>query len=134
MPGISGRDLADQLAQVRPDVKVLYMSGYTHDLVTQRGILASGSELLQKPFAISALLRKVRDMLDGKVMSRRGSLIFAAYTVRLTQTGRRLRCPVIPVHLCLKNLDSSQAAAWLSSLSRRMSARNWQTPSQMLKL
>jgi len=68
MPGISGRDLADQLAQVRPDVKVLYMSGYTHDLVTQRGILASGSELLQKPFAISALLRKVRDMLDEKAM------------------------------------------------------------------
>jgi PAS domain S-box-containing protein len=68
MPGISGRELADRLAQVRPEVKVLYMSGYTHDLVTQRGILASGCELLQKPFAINALLNKVRDMLDGKAM------------------------------------------------------------------
>jgi CheY-like chemotaxis protein len=68
MPGISGRELADQLVQARPEVKVLYMSGYTHDLVTQRGILASGAELLQKPFAINALLSKVRDMLDGKAM------------------------------------------------------------------
>jgi CheY-like chemotaxis protein len=68
MPGISGRELADRLTQVRPELKVLYMSGYTHDLVTQRGILASGSELLQKPFAINALLNKVREMLEGKAV------------------------------------------------------------------
>ena len=68
MPGISGRELADSLKLARPEVKILYMSGYTHDLVTQRGILDTGSELLHKPFAINALLAKVRDVLDGKAL------------------------------------------------------------------
>ena len=44
------------------------MSGYTHDLVTQQGILETGSELLHKPFAINALLAKVRDLLDDKAL------------------------------------------------------------------
>ena len=66
MPGLSGRELADELKHSRPDVKVLYMSGYTHDLVTQEGILETGSELLQKPFSINALMNRVRDILDGR--------------------------------------------------------------------
>ena len=68
MPGISGRELAENLRLARPEVKILYMSGYTHDLVTQQGILETGSELLHKPFAINALLAKVRDVLDDKAL------------------------------------------------------------------
>ena len=64
MPGISGRELADSLKLARPEV-YLATSGYTQDLVTQRGSLDTGSELLHKPFAINALA-KVRDVLDGK--------------------------------------------------------------------
>jgi CheY-like chemotaxis protein len=67
MPGMSGRELADSLKQSRADVKILYMSGYTHDLVTQQGILESGSDILQKPFSINALLSRVRDVLDARV-------------------------------------------------------------------
>jgi CheY-like chemotaxis protein len=65
MPGMSGRELADSLKRARPDVTILYMSGYTHDLVTQQGILETGSELLQKPFSINSLLIRVRQTLDG---------------------------------------------------------------------
>ena len=65
MPGMSGRELADNLKQARPNLKVLYISGYTHDLVTQQGILETGSELLQKPFSLNSLLTRVRQALDG---------------------------------------------------------------------
>ena len=65
MPGMSGRELADNLKQPRPNLKVLYMSDYTHDLVTQQGILETGSELLQKPFSLNSLLTRVRQALDG---------------------------------------------------------------------
>jgi CheY-like chemotaxis protein len=65
MPGMSGRELADNLKQSRTDIKILYMSGYTRDLVTQQGILETGSEILQKPFSINALLSRVRDVLDA---------------------------------------------------------------------
>jgi DNA-binding response OmpR family regulator len=64
MPGMSGRELAHSLKQARPGMKVLYVSGYTHDLVTQQGILETGSELLQKPFSMNALLTRVRLILD----------------------------------------------------------------------
>ncbi len=67
MPGVSGRELADRLTYLRPELKVLFMSGYTHDLVTQHGVLQPGVTLLEKPFAIGALLTKVRAVLDGKV-------------------------------------------------------------------
>ncbi|HZQ68701.1 MAG TPA: PAS domain S-box protein [Terriglobales bacterium] len=65
MPGISGRELADSLKTSRADLKVLYISGYTHDLVTQQGILGTGCELLQKPFSINTLLVRVREILDS---------------------------------------------------------------------
>ena len=66
MPGMSGRALASTILRNRPEIKVLYMSGYTHDLITQHGVLASDVALLEKPFNIEVLVTKVRDVLDGK--------------------------------------------------------------------
>jgi PAS domain S-box-containing protein len=65
MPGMSGRDLADQLAARRPGTRVLYMSGYPGDAVVQHGELQPGAAFLQKPFSPDSLARKVRDVLDA---------------------------------------------------------------------
>ncbi|MBI4873963.1 MAG: response regulator, partial [Acidobacteria bacterium] len=63
MPGMSGRDLADRLAPLRPRMKVLFMSGYTEDVIAQRGVLDAGLAFISKPFAPKALALKVRDLL-----------------------------------------------------------------------
>jgi nitrogen fixation negative regulator NifL len=67
MPGMSGRELAETLQKSRPEVRLLYMSGYTYDLVSQHGVLGPDVALLQKPFGIEPLLVRVRDVLDGKL-------------------------------------------------------------------
>lgn len=63
MPGISGRELAERVARIRPEMKVLFMSGYTDQSVVQHGMLESGSVLLQKPFTMGALAAKLREIL-----------------------------------------------------------------------
>ncbi|MBI4264661.1 MAG: CHASE domain-containing protein [Acidobacteria bacterium] len=65
MPGGSGRDLAEQVMATRPDVKVVYMSGYTDDAIVHHGVLTAGTAFLQKPFAPVALARKLREVLDA---------------------------------------------------------------------
>ncbi|HRV92847.1 MAG TPA: ATP-binding protein, partial [Anaerolineae bacterium] len=63
MPHMNGRALYRQLAMVRPGLKVLYMSGYTDDVIAFQGVLDPGVAFLQKPFAIRDLLQKVRGVL-----------------------------------------------------------------------
>jgi PAS domain S-box-containing protein len=64
MPGSSGPKLFERLAQRRPELKVLYVSGYTHDAIAHHGQLDPGIEFLQKPFTADELNRKVREVLD----------------------------------------------------------------------
>ncbi|HYD53250.1 MAG TPA: ATP-binding protein, partial [Gemmatimonadaceae bacterium] len=64
MPRMSGRELADLLRTRRPDAKVLFLSGYTESAVAHRGVLAAGSDFLQKPFTPGMLARRVREVLD----------------------------------------------------------------------
>jgi two-component system cell cycle sensor histidine kinase/response regulator CckA len=64
MPDVGGRELADQLVARRPQLKVLYMSGYTDDAIVRHGNLQDGIAYLQKPFTPDALARKVRAVLD----------------------------------------------------------------------
>jgi DNA-binding NarL/FixJ family response regulator len=65
MPGESGRGLARRLAEVRPDTRVLYTSGYTDDAIVLHGMLEPGLSYLQKPFTPVALAQKVRQVLDA---------------------------------------------------------------------
>jgi len=64
MPGLNGRELANRLAGLRPDARVIFMSGYTDDAVTRHGVLEPGSAYVQKPFTPDAIARKVREVLD----------------------------------------------------------------------
>ncbi|HTC95407.1 MAG TPA: ATP-binding protein [Terriglobales bacterium] len=65
MPGINGHQLACQLLGRNPEIKVLYMSGYTENTIGQHGILEPGTYFLQKPFTPPALTNKVREILDN---------------------------------------------------------------------
>jgi PAS domain S-box-containing protein len=65
MPGMNGPDLAGRLAEKHPNLKCLFMSGYTADVMTQRGALGAEVPFLPKPFSRHDLARKVREVLDG---------------------------------------------------------------------
>jgi len=65
MPVMSGRELVEKLVKVRPEAKVLFMSGYTDDTVVHHGVLDQGIAYLQKPIMPDALTKKVREVLDA---------------------------------------------------------------------
>ena len=65
MPGMSGRQLAEQILIVRPTMRIVYMTGYTDDMVIQHRVLNPGVTLLQKPFEKAQLAAKVRQVLDA---------------------------------------------------------------------
>jgi two-component system, cell cycle sensor histidine kinase and response regulator CckA len=67
MPKMSGRALSETLGRMRPNLKTIYMSGYTDDAVLRHGVKKMGAAFLQKPFSLNTLAREVRTMLGQKV-------------------------------------------------------------------
>ncbi|HVP51056.1 MAG TPA: PAS domain S-box protein [Terriglobales bacterium] len=65
---MSGRELVQRLTPLRPEMKVLYMSGYSDEAIFQHGVLEHGTAFLQKPFTTESLMRKLREVLDQKKM------------------------------------------------------------------
>ena len=63
MPGMSGRELAQQLGASHPQTKILFLSGYTEDAIVHQGVFEPGTAFLQKPFTLQVLSRKVREVL-----------------------------------------------------------------------
>jgi two-component system, cell cycle sensor histidine kinase and response regulator CckA len=64
MPEINGKDLADKISVFCPEIKILFMSGYTADVIAHHGVLHSDVNFIQKPFAVKDLSARVRDVLD----------------------------------------------------------------------
>ena len=65
MPAMNGRDLALMLMSRHTGLKILFMSGYTADVIAHHGVLDEGVHFLQKPFSINKLAEKVREVLDS---------------------------------------------------------------------
>jgi len=70
MPELNGRELAGQLTQIRPEIRVLYMSGYANDLIAQYDVLDPDTQLLEKPFTLQSLLTKVQQALHAPARSK----------------------------------------------------------------
>jgi len=68
MPGMNGRELAQRITEIRPEARVLYMSGYTENVIGYGGMLEAGVNLLQKPFSLRDLKSKVRAVLDAALV------------------------------------------------------------------
>jgi two-component system cell cycle sensor histidine kinase/response regulator CckA len=66
MPGMSGKELALRFQAIDPGIKVLFMSGYTEEVIIRHGVEQAGVAFIQKPLILNKLVRKLRDVLDGK--------------------------------------------------------------------
>src|SRR5258706_10412582 len=71
MPETSGKEVADRATELLPDLRVLFMSGYTDEAIVHHGVLDSHVEFIQKPFTPAALVRKVREVLDSELVTSR---------------------------------------------------------------
>ena len=65
MPRVNGIVLHAELRRHRPELKALFMSGYTDDVIAHHGVLKEGMQFIAKPFTVQSLTRKVREVLDG---------------------------------------------------------------------
>ncbi len=64
MPHMNGKELAEHVARLRPEIKILYSSGYTADIVASHGIIESGIHFIQKPYPVQEIVKRVREVLD----------------------------------------------------------------------
>jgi PAS domain S-box-containing protein len=113
MPGMNGRELAQRISEIRPNVKVLYMSGYTENVIGRNGTLDAGVRLLQKPFTLRDLKSKVREALDSTPFPREDAM--SARTAHASATPGQQPLPSsraqrFQLHLPLKyrRLDEKQ--------------------------
>jgi CheY-like chemotaxis protein len=102
MPGMNGRELAQRVLQLRPGTKVLYMSGYTENVIGHNGTLDAGVRLLPKPFTLRDLKSKVREVLDSIPSSSEAATSLQADVARSSQHLPLSRAQRFQIHLPLK--------------------------------
>lgn len=67
MPGMNGRVLHLELFKLHPEIRALYMTGYTNNIIAHHGVLEKGIQFIQKPFSLKVLARKIRETLQMKI-------------------------------------------------------------------
>ena len=72
MPGMNGRELANRILALQPELHVLYMSGYTDEAIVHHGVLEAGTQFIPKPFGPAALNRRVAALLGERERGRPG--------------------------------------------------------------
>ncbi|HEV3205651.1 MAG TPA: ATP-binding protein [Terriglobales bacterium] len=106
MPGMNGRELANQISPNRPEMRVLYMSGYTENHIGHNGTLDEGITLLQKPFTLPALQAKVREVLDTPLPQEVQMSARLAQSAPIARTRNKISSPFratrFDLHLPLK--------------------------------
>jgi PAS domain S-box-containing protein len=106
MPGMNGRELANKVVPTRPEMRVLYMSGYTENHIGHNGTLDEGITLLQKPFTLPALKAKVREMFDTPLPQEKHMSARLAQPAPITRTRNKISSPFratrFDLHLPLK--------------------------------
>ncbi|MGC1224585.1 MAG: response regulator, partial [Candidatus Sulfotelmatobacter sp.] len=105
MPGMNGRELAQRISEIRPNVKILYMSGYTENVIGRNGTLDAGVRLLQKPFSLHNLKNKVREVLDTSPFPQEVAMSAQTAHAKVTQGLHQLpatRAQRFQLHLPLK--------------------------------
>jgi CheY-like chemotaxis protein len=102
MPGMNGRELAQRISEIRPNVKVLYMSGYTENVIGRNGTLDAGIRLLQKPFTLRDLKSKVREVLDSTPFPREVAMPVRTAHATAAQQLPSSRAQRFQLHLPLK--------------------------------
>ena len=105
MPGMNGRELAQRISEIRPNVKVLYMSGYTENVIGHNGMLDPGVRLLQKPFNLRDLRSKVREVLDATPTPPEVAMSMQSAEPRRTEQSREIppaRAQRFQLHLPLR--------------------------------
>jgi PAS domain S-box-containing protein len=104
MPGMNGRELAQRVSEIRPNVKVLFMSGYTENVVGHNGTLDAGVRLLQKPFNLRDLKYKVREVLDATSVPQEVAMVSPSTSPRrvVSRTSPPTRAQRFQLHLPLR--------------------------------
>jgi signal transduction histidine kinase/DNA-binding response OmpR family regulator len=106
MPGMNGRELAQRVSEIRPNMKVLYMSGYTENAIGHNGTLDAGVKLLQKPFTLHALKATVREVLDKTTLPQEVAMSARAVVYSEARVAREkvapLRAQRFNLHLPLR--------------------------------
>jgi len=120
MPGMNGRELAQRISEIRPNVKVLYMSGYTENVIGRNGTLDAGVRLLQKPFTLHDLKNKVREVLNSIPFPPEVAMSVQTAHARAAQQVPSSRAQRFQLHLPLKyrRLDEK---AWHTGETRNIS-------------
>jgi PAS domain S-box-containing protein len=102
MPGMNGRELAQRVSEIRPHAKVLYMSGYTENVIGRNGLLDAGVRLLQKPFTLRDLKSKVREVLNSTPFPQEAVMSAQTAHAKAAQPLSSSRAQRFQLHLPLK--------------------------------